>query len=467
MKDFPVKVDNVSSLSAAEFNNYIDELENIIKDTGISLAEGDVHQIGKSIANYLAGGDYYTESGAANAYVCAAVGSKQAPTEYSNGMRVRFMVGNANTGASTINVNALGVKDIKRDDGSALTAGDLAQNDYVMLQFDSGNNYFVLLNSKAQRSLPVLIQDYTQVKNVGDALQQAAGFDYSLSDLNTLLVTASSVLAYYRFASGALTTDENATYTLTNNNGATNTTGILATNFATNLVEASSQYYTQATLLDSPSTLSNGLFIAAWMKFNDGQPVANINPFFKENIAGTDRLFFRLNSNGTFDVVARTSGTVYTVSSAKIFDNGVNPWVFVCMGWDSTNGLRLWIDGVLESVDASATTLMSDGTSTDLFIGSNTVPSNFFDGKIAHFMVLDIVATQRDVDLLYSVPVAIPVLLQGADFDVQAKKQVLGDTSFVQDVNFPVVRSSSTKAFRKGNNVEHDSTDKIKLIGRL
>lgn len=130
------------SYTAAEFNQSNNELENLITDTGISLASGDLFQLSKAVANYVAQGDFYVDSGAADAYVLGALGSKQAPTSYADGMRVRFEVGNINTGASTINVAGLGVKNIKTPSGIDPAAGDLDGS--ITLQYDLANGYFII-----------------------------------------------------------------------------------------------------------------------------------------------------------------------------------------------------------------------------------------------------------------------------------------------------------------------------------
>ena len=127
------------SLTATEFNQIPNELENTISSTGQTPNDGDLFQVSKSIADYTANGDFYTDSGAADAYVLAAQGSKQAPTSYATGTRVRFSVGNTNTGASTVNVATLGVKSIKRQDGSALSIGDMVAGEIVELEYDSTN----------------------------------------------------------------------------------------------------------------------------------------------------------------------------------------------------------------------------------------------------------------------------------------------------------------------------------------
>lgn len=125
-----------NELLAAEFNQGTNELENAITSTGISLSSGDLFQLAKTIANMAAHGDFYTDSGIADAYILTATGSKQSPTAYVAGFRSRFIVGNTNTGVSTVNIATLGVKTIKRNDGSALGVGDLTTGEIAEIEYD-------------------------------------------------------------------------------------------------------------------------------------------------------------------------------------------------------------------------------------------------------------------------------------------------------------------------------------------
>lgn len=68
-------------------------------------------------------GNYAVDSGAANAYV-ATVGASYL-TAYTDGLTLKVKAGAANTGASTLNLNALGAKAILRADGTALLAADI------------------------------------------------------------------------------------------------------------------------------------------------------------------------------------------------------------------------------------------------------------------------------------------------------------------------------------------------------
>ena len=73
------------------------------------------------------------DSGSANVYVVAL---PYAPAAYTAGMVVRFKPLADNTGASTVNVNSLGAKAIKRPNGEALNAADIDATSVVELVYD-------------------------------------------------------------------------------------------------------------------------------------------------------------------------------------------------------------------------------------------------------------------------------------------------------------------------------------------
>ena len=91
--------------------------------------------------------NHATDTGAANAYVVAPV---PAITAYATGQIVTLRPVNANTGAATININGLGVKNIKLLDGNDPAANALLATGIYTLVYDGTN--FVLLNQSL--SLP-------------------------------------------------------------------------------------------------------------------------------------------------------------------------------------------------------------------------------------------------------------------------------------------------------------------------
>lgn len=82
-----------------------------------------------------------TSSTAANTYTATL---SPVPLAYTTGMEVTCKFTNANTGAATLNLNSLGAKTIKLQNGNDLFAGDIAANYIAELTYDGTN--FVLMN---------------------------------------------------------------------------------------------------------------------------------------------------------------------------------------------------------------------------------------------------------------------------------------------------------------------------------
>lgn len=151
MRDIANKQDNVDVLSAAEFNGSImEELENSVTASGITLdpaagPDTDNQMLAQSMVRHAQGAISYEDSGSANAYVLTAINSNFVqPDSYVDGMLAYFQAGNANTGASTINISSIGVKDLVNISGSALTSGEIAANSYYLVQYDQANDRFVV-----------------------------------------------------------------------------------------------------------------------------------------------------------------------------------------------------------------------------------------------------------------------------------------------------------------------------------
>jgi len=131
-------------LTADEFNDIPSELENLILSTQQTLTAADLTQSGKAVATYAACGDFYSDSGVADAYVLTQPSPRQSVTQYWDGMRVRFIPGNTNTTASTINVAGLGVKDITKPDGSPLEAGQIVADEIIELHYSLADDSFLI-----------------------------------------------------------------------------------------------------------------------------------------------------------------------------------------------------------------------------------------------------------------------------------------------------------------------------------
>ncbi len=144
MRSVPSKSTS-DTYTAEEFNELMSqELQNAVLESGQTLDAGDLTQLGKALAIYGAAGDFYTDGGAADAYVLTPQGTRQAPPTLIDGMRVRFIAGNTNTGASTVNVNGIGVTAIEQG-GSALVGGEIVTGQIIELSYNTSNASFTLV----------------------------------------------------------------------------------------------------------------------------------------------------------------------------------------------------------------------------------------------------------------------------------------------------------------------------------
>ena len=145
---------------------------------------------------------YVADTGAADAYV---VTLPYAPPAYVAGLRFVMKAATLNTGASTINVNALGAKTIKRFDGSALVAGDILANAIVNMIYD-GTSFCLQGNFTADSGTTVNIADgsVTTAKLAADAVTTVKIAD----DAVTTAKIPDGDITTAKIAALAVTTDE-------------------------------------------------------------------------------------------------------------------------------------------------------------------------------------------------------------------------------------------------------------------
>jgi hypothetical protein len=112
----------------------------------LSQLDTDLQNLQTAIQSQNTFANYLTDTGAANTYVVTpAAGITGTLTA---GLMLQFKAANANTGASTLNYAALGVKNILNVDGSALVANEIVANGVYLVQYDGVQ--FLLLNPSAK-----------------------------------------------------------------------------------------------------------------------------------------------------------------------------------------------------------------------------------------------------------------------------------------------------------------------------
>ena len=121
-------------------------------------------------------GGWGTDTGAANAYV---VTLPMTLTAYQLGQTVRFKAVNPNTGASTVNVNGLGVINIVGGNNTALQGGEISStgDGMTVLVYD-GTNFRMIVSPGALQIAPATASG--QAVNLGQfsSLLAGAGYQY-------------------------------------------------------------------------------------------------------------------------------------------------------------------------------------------------------------------------------------------------------------------------------------------------
>ena len=143
------------------------------------------------------GMDYAADAGAIDDY---AVALTPVPTAYFIGMIIKFKANTANTGPSTLNVNALGAKTIKKNYNSDLETGDILANQILLVIYD-GTNFQMLsqasqLTSRLFSKIIVATRDMAAAS--GDVAYTGVGFT------PTAIIVLGAIIGGFPFVIGMI-----------------------------------------------------------------------------------------------------------------------------------------------------------------------------------------------------------------------------------------------------------------------
>ena len=130
-----------TQLSASEFNQIPDELENLISSGSIIPSDATMTQVADAVAQIASDGRYFSVSGTANAITLSAVAPRRSIKSLTNGLSGMFKANSDNTDAVTINLCDLGAKPAYKNN-SALVAGDIEAGKYYHFIYDLANERF-------------------------------------------------------------------------------------------------------------------------------------------------------------------------------------------------------------------------------------------------------------------------------------------------------------------------------------
>ena len=227
---------------------------NMGSQTISSLADGTAHTDGINAGQIQDGGLIFqaSDTGSANTY---AIALTPAVTAYVAGQVFHFKAANASSGASTLNVNALGAKNIKKKNDQDIAAGDIEQNAIVSVIYD-GTSFQMLSQlgtSAGSMSSWTLSGDSGSNQTINDGntvdIAGGTGIDTVAGSTDTVTISIDSTVpqlattnAFTGVNRNALTVDNDGSFDMNaNNNFKCTPSGNFALTF-TNFADGQSGY---------------------------------------------------------------------------------------------------------------------------------------------------------------------------------------------------------------------------------
>ena len=219
-----------------------------------ALADGTAHTDGVNAGQIQDGGLIFqaSDTGSANTY---AIALTPAVTAYVAGQVFHFKAANASSGASTLNVNALGAKNIKKKNDQDIAAGDIEQNAIVSVIYD-GTSFQMLSQlgtSAGSMSSWTLSGDSGSNQTISDSdtvdIAGGTGIDTVAGSTDTVTVSIDATVpqlattnAFTGVNRNALTVDNDGSFDMNaNNNFKCTPSGNFALTF-TNFADGQSGY---------------------------------------------------------------------------------------------------------------------------------------------------------------------------------------------------------------------------------
>lgn len=272
----------------------------------LSLVDGDFTAVYNPLVSLNTFSNFYTDTGAANAYVIT-VSSPQTVSQAA-GLRVQFIAANANTGASTLQINANAAKNIKNANGTALTTGQIPANSIADVIYD-GTQYLLLGPAIAGN---VLIGSATASNSASISVGGLTGYAGYTVQINNLVTATNGQNPWIRLGPTTGTIDAGANYEWVNTSlvrgGATALNGAGATNQI--LLSSTGSSNTAAGGLSGQLSINNLTTHAAlsgvFHYYDSGAGASAVTTLSGQHNVATDAAVQFLMSSGNI-----TSGSVF------------------------------------------------------------------------------------------------------------------------------------------------------------
>jgi len=185
-RDYPLpNADNKLREDVVRLNDAFVDIDTDIN--GLYGTTGTLSTELATVTQNIQNGNYWHTSSTGNGAAYQVV-LNPAPAALSSGLRVHMKAHVQNTGLATLNVNSLGIKTIKKTDGSDLKSGDISEGAACFLFYDGTN--FQLINPKtdqAQNEVNTsnIMRAFEEIQeNHGGSLLMETGWSDSFSNPN-------------------------------------------------------------------------------------------------------------------------------------------------------------------------------------------------------------------------------------------------------------------------------------------
>ena len=171
----------------------------------VSLADGTAHTDGVNAGQIQDGGLVFqaNDTGSANTY---AIALAPVVTAYVAGQEFNFKAGNASSGASTLNVNGVGAKNIKKKNDQNIAAGDIEEDAIIKVLYDGTSFQMISQLGTSAGSM-------TSFTLTGDS-----GSNQTIADSNTMDIAGGTGIATVVGATDTVTVAIDSTVATRNTN---------------------------------------------------------------------------------------------------------------------------------------------------------------------------------------------------------------------------------------------------------
>jgi hypothetical protein len=124
-------------------------------------------------------------TGSANAYIATL---PYVPSGFVDGLYFEFKANHTNDGAATVNLNSLGVKSLRRQDGTALVSGDVVSGNTYSARYNTTSGYFELTHLSAGS-----LADVTVVSGIAADVTTVAGISANVTTVAGISANVTTV----------------------------------------------------------------------------------------------------------------------------------------------------------------------------------------------------------------------------------------------------------------------------------